>query len=406
MTGNQYQGNRTYDVAVVGGGPAGSEAAYQLATKGFKTMLIEKRERGWDKPCGGGLPPYGVQDAFYELPKKVVEREIYGFRLHGPKESFADHITQYKGVIVKRHVYGTWLFERAIDAGAEYLEETQVRKVEEGKDRVTLSLGNGEELYAEFVIGADGMTSGVAKSLGIHSGWEKKDIALGAHYQIYMEESMVDEKLGSSIEMFFGSEISPQGYGWIFPARDMISVGIASVVSKMKGKSIRDYLEKFVSRVLPELNPNSSEYRKVFQSHLIPQKIPRRVGSERSLLVGDAAGLVSPATWEGINYARKSSIFAAELIEKCLENGNFDHLSAYEAMLKKHFYKSDFKYDYLFQRLFSNDRLLKVVIDGSNDDRELKRLFEILIGSTEPHRVAYHIMKKKLPRMLLKSLFA
>jgi len=313
---------RDYDCIVVGAGPGGSTAAYELARQGVRVGLFEKQSLPRTKPCGGCLslkidrilPP-----DFHPL----IERTIYGvrFTFEGlrPIHRRSDDPVAY---MVMRDRFDAFLAGRAEAAGAILHEGETVRAVRELEDGVVVETTRG--VYrTPFLVGADGATGIVARDLGLKPG---KRLAVALEGEVTVAPAMLDA-LGDEVWIEFGSV--PYGYGWVFPKRDHLSVGVGGLKDHMGHP--RDYYDAYMEDE-GLLEAIEREERRGF---IIPVfddgRTPRRTA--HALLVGDAAGLVDPFLGEGIYYAIRSGQLAAEAIAGT--RAGLSGLDTYDAFLEE-----------------------------------------------------------------------
>lgn len=315
-----------YDVIVVGLGPAGATAAYELASKGLKVLAFDKEKFPRYKPCGGCLSEKVVKILPFDF-KAVVEDTIYGTKFTYKSKREVSIISQEPvGYNVNRDRFDDFLKKKAEEAGADSKEE-RVIDIEEYTDYVSIKTSKG--LYkARILIGADGANSLVAKkALGLSS--KKHVVAMEA--EIPCTEERI-KSIRKSILLDFGC--IPHGYGWIFPKAKNLSVGIAGVSDKLKG-SIKDYFKDFVKKkkILEGLNIDN------IYGWIIPYFYDsgQKIANRRVLAVGDAAHLVDPFLGEGIYYAIRSGQLAAKVITEKIGTTDID-VTPYNEMIVKELY--------------------------------------------------------------------
>ncbi|MCJ7816327.1 MAG: NAD(P)/FAD-dependent oxidoreductase, partial [Candidatus Aenigmarchaeota archaeon] len=218
----------SYDVLVIGAGPAGSSAAMAAAKAGLKVLVVEKRaEIGSPKRCGEGLSKSALERMGLEKDDSWVSRTVLGASAYAPN---GKKITvDYKGPegwVIERKIFDKWLAKKAVDAGAKVLAKTDAVSLikKDGKvSGVTLeSSGKRWNVQAKIVIAADGVESKIAREAGIDTTLRLVDVASGVQFEMAGVDIDPDR-----IELYFGNEIAPAGYAWIFPkGKNEANVGI------------------------------------------------------------------------------------------------------------------------------------------------------------------------------------
>jgi geranylgeranyl reductase len=328
-----------YDVAVIGGGPSGAVAAEILARAGHSTILIERKLDNV-KPCGGAIPLGLIEE--FQIPDELVEKKLTRMSVRSPqgKTIFMHMPNGYVGM-VRRERFDRDLREKAQKAGA-VLVEALVKKIDRAADRFTIHLSKDlPPVEASFVIGADGANSKTAVELGFPQN-DLKVIAMQQRFH-YSEALKPYEEL---VEIWFDGEVSPDFYGWIFPKTDHIAIGTGTEEHR---HNIRQLQQRFVEKIGLTEKPYLDEAAK------IPMKPRRSFSQERAILVGDAAGLVTPANGEGIFFAMRSGkLGALSMIERIR---NRTPLSSYEKEFRKLYSPIFFGLQVLQSVYYKSDRL-------------------------------------------------
>lgn len=298
-------GLEMYDVAVIGAGPSGSNAAFHLERMGLDTLLLDRRPFPRKKPCAGVLPPRIFDEV--DIPGDVIERDLSGYRVHSPSGRVVETGFSRPGAIVRREVFDAYLVGRLQNP----VTVDRVMSSEEKGDHVALT-GRSGSYRARFVVGADGANSVVRRRLGISYG----SVADAIQYEVKMNGPDIDRDFGDFFEVFY---LVHQGYGWLSPLRDAIKVGAGSVDPNF-GRGLRRSLDGFVHGLLmmerlQEVRIGRIEAWRIPMSGPVE---PPAVG--RFLLAGDAGGFVFPGTGEGVYYAMKSGRLAAEALREALQD--------------------------------------------------------------------------------------
>ncbi len=307
----------TYDVVVVGGGPAGATAAHELARRGRSVLLLD---RAWRvKPCGGAVPPQLLTD--FEVPESVLVARINEARMISPKGKNVD-IPVGEGFVgmVDRDVYDEWLRTRAASAGAMRCTGAFVRREHDadGVARVVYTDGrsrHGEErsVRARYIIGADGALSQVARQC-IPRADEGKFVF--AYHEI-VESPTVDSDAFAHdrCDVYYQSPLSPDFYAWVFPHGKTTSIGTGSL---QKGFSLKGS----VARLREATGLDQARTIRTEGAPIPLRPLPIWDDGREVVLAGDAAGVVAPASGEGIFYAMTGGRLAADAVEAALATGS------------------------------------------------------------------------------------
>ncbi|MBT9384672.1 geranylgeranyl reductase family protein [Pseudooceanicola sp. CBS1P-1] len=311
----------TFDILVLGAGPAGASAAYTAARAGLSVALIDKAAFPREKLCGGGFTgrSYRYFEEIYgaPIPARLIEtHHSASFYANGELLSVLEDIPPIH--LTMRRGFDAEMCARALAAGAADYTGQRITRVDPGAVRIELA--NGERLTGKVLIGADGVNSQVAKAL-FGQSFDRDRIGFG----LEVEAPAAADNPTAPLRIDF--EAAQWGYGWLFPKSGSSTIGVGGVLSKntdMKAE-MADYLALLGHD--PEMP---------VKGHFLPfGDFRKRPGRGPVLLAGDAAGLVDPITGEGIAYAMKSGQLAAQAAVAAIKAGRPDSaLTRYTRALK------------------------------------------------------------------------
>jgi geranylgeranyl reductase family protein len=285
-----------YDVIVVGAGIGGAAVAYYLGEAGCRALVLEKEWLPRYKPCGGGVPnsvfrlfPFSLDEAI----EARVAKTRYSYR---GEDEVTVPLPGEPITMVMRDKFDALILEQA---RCEVREAAAVTEVVESEDSVVVSTKDGQEFRGRYLIGADGANSIIARELGLRRGK-----VMGAAIEAEVPLSPIADWAQTALFEFGALRY---GYLWVFPKREHLSVGIGSF--RKRKEKLRDILRQEMAKFGISLDGIE------LHGHPLPVYIcSERLNTTRSLLVGDAAGLMDPLSGEGIRYTVKSARLAAEAI--------------------------------------------------------------------------------------------
>ncbi len=316
----------TLDAVVIGGGPSGATAAADLARAGRSVVLLDRAGR--IKPCGGAVPPRLIEE--FEIPDALLVAHVTAARMISPAERRVDMPIDggYVGM-VDREVFDEWLRSRAAAAGATRVTGT-FRGLERDADGTSIVVcempeGGVARIRARAVIGADGANSAVARAIGA----EEVPYVFAYHEIVRSPKDGAADFDAKRCDVYYQGRLSPDFYAWIFPHGDTTSIGVGTA---NKGFSLRTAVGAL--RADTGLDRVDTVRR---EGAPIPLKPLKRWDNGRDVvLAGDAAGVVAPASGEGIYYAMTGGRLAAEAVEQFLATGDARAL----AQARKRFMKA------------------------------------------------------------------
>ncbi|MFX1410429.1 MAG: geranylgeranyl reductase family protein [Promethearchaeota archaeon] len=323
-----------YDVVISGAGPSGSKCAEVLANHGYKVALIEKNTN-WRKPCGGGcsvrLFKYYPQLKKLNIPDKhsIIMYSANFSKFQYSYENYNDY-----SFVIDRLEFDNFIRDIAIDAGAELFDKNiSFEFISKNKQKIgikTKTASGIKEYFGNIFIIADGMSSKLALKSGIRPNWKIKDLGLA-------KCSILEGNYSLDINTAYFYFRPYMGYGWIFPINDKrVNIGIITFYEDNFKYNVNNLFKEFINepeikKVLPE-----SSYKMVWSaaySEPANGVLEKSLYSNNLMIVGDAAGFVSPISGEGLHASIVSGNIAAEIAIEALETEEYS-----EKKLKKYKY--------------------------------------------------------------------
>jgi geranylgeranyl reductase family protein len=334
-----------YDVIIVGAGPAGSAAAAFCARSGLSVLLLDRSRFPRDKVCGDGITP----QALYWLDKlgcidqvldaagtcitacnlyiNGVESVVGKFPSGTPYPRFM--------TLLDRATFDNILRLHAIKGGAVMKENQEVIRVSVGKDHAEVIVKNDDTTItysAKIVIGADGASSVIARSLGAQTSRMTRAISMRGYFKGVTCEP-------SSMRVYFDESYFP-GYGWLFvdhTGRANAGVGCFTGPVFPNAKPVRELFNRFCSQELASVLSKAEPIGAV-KGGWAPLRCTWRRSAERILLIGDAAACIDPLNGGGIHGALESAALASRVIVDAVSRNDLSEqaLSSYDELLQQY----------------------------------------------------------------------
>ena len=380
----------SYDVVVVGGGPAGSMAAWEAAKGGASVCIFEKdREIGSPVRCGEAAGESGLKQ-FVDINDAWIAERITGAKLGSPSGKLINiEFETETGYILNRKIFDYDLSRYAANAGSEVYTKAYVKDILKNDgfvNGVVIDyLGREYDIQAQIVIGADGITSRLGRLAGIKTQVKMKDMESAFQYSV----SNIDIEPNKMI-MYVGSKIAPGGYLWVFPKGNRfanIGIGISGKYSK--DKSAKEYLDEFIKREYPNAAILTTMCGGVPCAK--PMKKPIVNGL---MLVGDAAHQINPMTGGGIVSAMKGGWIAGKVAAKAINKSDYSEkiLQSYPDQMWKDFGKN-------YERFYN----IKQAVESLTDD-DLNGIAEKILSIPFNQRTLASVFKAavfKKPSLIL-----
>ncbi len=366
-------GKESFDVIIVGAGPAGSAAALLTARAGLKVLLLERGEYPGAKNVSGAVF-YGsailnqlIPNWWEQAPveRYICRRDIafmspttavaLDFRSAGSGYATAP----YNGFTVLRPKFDRWLAAQAEAAGAVLLTSTVVDDVLREHGRIVGVRVRREqgEIYGKVVIACDGVNSFLAKKAGLQREFHPHELSLGVKEVIGLDAAIIRDRFhlsgdeGIAFEYLGAITEDVHGGAFLYTNRDSLSLGVIGQVSSLVERRKRPYelLEGFKAH--PAVAPlvRGGKLRE-YSAHLIPESgwaMQPKLYTDGMLVAGDAAGfcLAAGLYLEGMNYAMQSGLAAAETAIVACQRGDASArtLALYRKQLKQRHVSTDFR---------------------------------------------------------------
>jgi geranylgeranyl reductase family protein len=377
-----------YKVVVIGSGPAGALAALELAKSNISVAILDKASLPRYKTCGGGLVYRGRKLLDFDL-ESVIEREFNSITIAYTEVNICFKVKRDVPIVsmVMRDKFDNFLIEKAVKNGAVLHDITKVTNITFDSSKLLISTTK-QDFTADFIIAADGALSPTAKLMG----WkDSRHLIPALEYEVTVSNS--DFKKFSK-ELRFDLDAIPQGYGWIFPKKNHLSIGVASAIRGKK--DLKKYYKKYLEFL--GINEVLNEERHGAQIPLTPRK--EGFFKNNVLLVGDAAGFADPVTAEGISNAMYSGkLAAAAIIDGKLNSSEVAHL--YQNKLEEKLLP-ELKTGRILAEVFYRQKWLQKIIIKNYGEKFSDAMADIFIGKRSYPTDAKKTAKKYLKKLKIK----
>ena len=371
-----------YDVVVVGGGPAGSMAAWEAAKRGVSVCMLEKdRDIGYPVRCGEAAGESGLRQ-FVEIEDSWIAEKITSVKLVSPNLTSVDiDFAAETGYILNRRIFDYDLSRYAANAGAEVYTKAYVKNVLANNGEVNGVvldyLGEEKQIQAKIVIGADGLTSRVGRWAGLKTLVRMKDMESAVQYSV----ANVDIEPNKMI-MYVGMNHAPGGYIWVFPkGKKFANIGIGISGKYSKHKSAQKYLDEFMEREYPDAAILTTMCGGVPCAKPMEKPV-----ADGIMLVGDAAHQINPMTGGGIVAGMKGGWIAGQVAAEAIKKNDYseDSLLEYPKRMRKDFGKNHerfYKIKEVTEKLTNEelDSIAEKVLSIPHNKRTLTSVFKAAV---------------------------
>lgn len=327
----------TYDLLVIGSGPAGATVARYAAKAGLSVLLVDKKqELGAPIQCSGAVSRHALEAVELELDPEYILEPIYGFAIYDqdgnatkidyrrlkPEEYGPGPDRKPLGYVVDRRRFDRYCMTQAERAGVETWLKTEglgYEPLPDGTCNVRLRRFNEAiTVNCKVLVGADGLMSQVGKWTGMQTHIKITELASCLQFIVDKVET---EGL---LEIITGHEWAPGGYAWVFPKGHgyaEIGLGVIPTMTKMNA---REHLDKFIKTSFFRERFADSRILEI-QGGGVPLAAPLRTQyADNMILVGDAARHVNPITGGGIHTALNAGRIAGEFLAEHINSGATD----------------------------------------------------------------------------------
>ena len=390
------------DVIVVGGGLAGSSAAIVLARAGLDVIVVERGDYcGAKNMTGGRLYGHSLEKIIPNFAEEApIERVVKHERVSlmtsdgsldiGYSSEKLSAEPAEASYTVRRAKFDKWLAEKAEEAGAEFITGILVDELIVEDGAVVGIRADGDELYANVVVLADGVNSLLAQQIGMKEELRPEQVAVGAKETIKLGEDVINERFGLK-----GNEglcwlscgdptLNEFGGGFLYTNKDTVSIGVVATLSDIgyAGMSVPHMLDHFKEH--PAIAPYIEGGKTIeYSGHLVPEDgihMTPELYRDGVIICGDAAGFCINLgfTVRGMDFAIESGRLAAEAIIKARDvYGAYtkDTLSSYDIMLKESFVMQDMKEFKGFPTILSRREIFKDLPEMADEDA--RKLFTV-----------------------------
>lgn len=312
----------TFDVLIIGGGPAGATLAHCLKDTNLKIAILDKATFPRQKICAGWVTPEVMRMLNIDLKHYAannVLQTISGFKISqlGQKQVESHYPNKPVSYGIRRIEFDDYLLQRC---EADLIQGESFKEMEKTSNGW---LVNGK-YNARLVIGAGGHFCPVARAIGSKGVSELAVAAQEIEFEMTTQQQQVCTIKEDVPELFFTPDLA--GYGWVFRKGNFLNIGLGREDKSKLSSHVKDFSDYLVSQ-----QKIPADITEKFNGHaylLYPHAV-REMVSDNVLLIGDSAGLAYPQSGEGIRPAIESAILAAQVIQNCKSDYSKNNLEVY-----------------------------------------------------------------------------
>lgn len=378
-----------YDVAIIGSGPSGASAAFHAAKLGLKTIIIEKETLPRYKTCGGGFVFRGRKHMPFDI-SEVVESEFNTVDIVFAEKNLSFKTQRDHPIItmIMRDSFDHLIVKKAQEFGVDLLQGEALIEIKSGEIAELKTSNN--LINSRFVIAADGALSPTAKL----AGWttETRMMCPALEYELEVSDEEFEKHKHAAR---FDIDAAPLGYGWSFPKKKHLSVGVGNFMKTKKNPKLREYYHKYVESIgIKDIISFSAH------GFIIPIS-PRTDGfvKQNVFLIGDAAGFADPVTAEGISNA----IYSGKLCAKAIAESELDPNTAEQLYHEKLEAKMlpELRTGVKLSKLFYENKTLRNMMLKKFGQHLADAMTDVFMGD----RTYPHDYKKSIRKRLKKAMF-